>query len=259
MGHLFRFFGRQLDQATWELLDEENHHLSKVLRLTSGDIVEVTNGLGLWAVCEVETIAKNSSLLRTTRTPAGELASFSQPLLNPRIVLCVGALRHGALDEVLASLVELGLDSLHLFHQPGSAKDRLNEKSVARWDRLISQSTKQCKRAWLPQVKIHDNLQTMLQDPIVTEDSFGLFLSPGGSVTLLEALDREVRREASKITLVIGGELGLTSDEESQLGQAMFQGVRLGLHILRAVTAAVSATAITSCYRDRSRSQIVVG
>jgi len=259
MRHLFRFLGRQLDQATWELSDEESHHLSKVLRLSPGDIVEVTNGQGLWAVCEVESIGKNSSRLRTTITPSGEVASYSQSHPNPRIVLCIGALRHGSLDEILASLVELGVDTLHLFHQPGSAKDRLTDKTAARWDRLISQAVKQCKRAWFPQVKIHESLKTMLQDPEITDDSLGLFLSPGGNATLLEALDREAHRQLPKITLVVGGELGLSPDEESQLGQAMFHGVRLGNHILRAVTAAVSATAVTSCYRDRGRSEIVVG
>lgn len=259
MRHLFRFIGREIDQQTWELSDEESHHLSKVVRLSPGDMVEVTNGCGLWAVCSVETIGKNSTTLRVRPNDRGEIAPLLEPQPDPLLILCIGALRHGTLDEILPGLVELGVDSLHLFHQPGSAKDRLADKTVARWERLMAQAVKQSKRSWLPRLRTHDSLSSLLQEIEITEDSSRFFLTPSGTQTLFEALETNSPTVSTKIVLVVGGEQGLSVHEEGQLAAADFLGVRLGHHILRAVTAAISATAVSSCHRDRRRSQIVVG
>jgi RsmE family RNA methyltransferase len=162
------------------------------------------------------------------------------------------------LDEILPGLVELGVDSLHLFHQPGSAKDRLADKTITRWERQMTQAVKQSKRSWLPRLRTHESLSSLLQEPEIIEDSSRLFLTPDGSQTLIEALDKNLSTKSTKIVLVVGGEQGLSLQEEDQLASADFLGVRLGHHILRAVTAAISASAITSCHRDRRRSQIVV-
>jgi 16S rRNA (uracil1498-N3)-methyltransferase len=253
MRHLFRFIGKEIDPHTWQLSEEESHHLSKVVRLSSGDSVKVTNGCGLWAVCSVDTIGKNSTILRVNNTEQGESARYIDTRPDPRIILGIGALRHGSLDEILPGLVELGVDSLHLFHQPGSAKDRLADKTVSRWERLIAQATKQCKRSWLPHIHTHDSLQALLQWPEIHNDSLGLCLTPNAPETLLEALERDTFRPTKQTILIVGGEQGLSSEEEKLLKTASFQGVRLGHHILRAVTAAVSATAVTSCHRDRRK------
>lgn len=259
MRHLFRFIGREIDQRTWEVSDEENHHLSKVVRLSPGDMAEVTNGRGLWAVCSVETIGKNSTTLHVRPNDRGQIAPLMEPQPDPLLVLCIGALRHGSLDEILPGLVELGVDSVHVFHQQGSAKDRLADKTVARWERQMVQAVKQSKRSWLPRLRTHESLSKLLQEHEITEDSSRFFLTPSGPKTLLEALDRNSSPMSTKIVLMIGGEQGLSPLEEDQLVLAGFLGVRLGHHILRAVTAAISASAISSCHRDRRRSQIVVG
>jgi 16S rRNA (uracil1498-N3)-methyltransferase len=258
MRHLFRFIGQQLDPRTWELSDDESHHLSKVLRLSQGEIVEVTNGQGLWATGTVESVGKSTTTLRVTTNELGEAKVHRDPRPKPEIILGVGALRHGTLDEILPGLVELGVDSLHLFHQPGSAKDRLTDKTVARWERLIAQAVKQCKRSWLPVLNTHDSLAALLQSLDITKESSGFFLTPSGTRTLLEGLEQISPLPPSKIILVVGGEQGLSSSEEDQLAKAQFQGVRLGNHVLRAVTAAVSATAVASCHRDRRKSEIVL-
>ena len=163
MRHVFRFLGRPTEEDRWVLTDEENHHLSKVLRLEVGDTVEVCNGEGLWASCLIEHIGKNETRLCVVRSSTGDLAVYQESPPNLRIVLCIGALKPGSLDEILPHLIELGVDAIHLFHQPGSAKSRLADKATLRWERLIHQSVKQCKRSWIPQVKTHEDLQRLLE------------------------------------------------------------------------------------------------
>ena len=262
MRHVFRFLGRPTEEDRWILTDEENHHLSKVLRLEVGDTVEACDGEGLWASCLIETIGKNETTLRVVRSNAGSLSVHQESPPKLRIVLCIGALKPGSFDEILPHLIELGVDAIHLFHQPGSAKSRLADKAALRWDRLIHQSVKQCKRSWIPQVKTHDDLQTLLQITALSGKDRKFYLSPEGSSSLFDALMSEPQnmrdREVCCVCLVVGGEQGLSASEEATLAGAAFKGVRLGRHILRAVTAAISATAVVSSYRDRDVSSIVL-
>lgn len=264
MQHVFRFLGQPLSEGRWTLSAEESHHLSKVLRLTEGETVEVSDGCGLWATCTVETIGKHATTLRISPSIDETPLMHREAPPDVRIILCLGALKPGSLDEILPGLVELGVDAIHLFHQPGSAKMRLSDKAAQRWERLVTQAVKQCKRAWVPHIVPHDDLASLLASTDVTPCAHRYFLSPAGSSSLLAALTSDSLADAerdppSPILLVVGGEQGLSSAEESQLLAAHFTGVRLGPHILRAVTAAISATAITTCYRDRRHAETVLG
>jgi 16S rRNA (uracil1498-N3)-methyltransferase len=62
---------------------------------------------------------------------------------------------------------------------------------------------------------------------------------------------------ASDLLVVAGGEMGLSSAEAAALASAGFLPVRLGPYVLRAVTAAVAASALLTAYRDdRARAKI---
>jgi 16S rRNA (uracil1498-N3)-methyltransferase len=106
MSHLFRFLGApSADGDAWELREEEAHHVSRVLRLGEGAEVEVTDGAG--------------RLVRGTLTQVGaklvRVAVAAERRVERergRFVFAVGALKPGGVDDVLAPLVELGVDAV---------------------------------------------------------------------------------------------------------------------------------------------------
>ena len=46
------------------IIDQENRHLTKVLRKKMGDLIHVTNGEGVLFKCVIEESKKNKSILR---------------------------------------------------------------------------------------------------------------------------------------------------------------------------------------------------
>lgn len=242
MTHTFRFIGSRQPTNRWELSGEEAHHLAKVLRLNLGTTVEVCDGAGLWATGTIESIApgaKSVSIITDGQLHIERAAPWP-------LHLCLGAQKPGSIDDLLPSLVELGADTLHVFQQEGSAKSRLAGSAVDRWHRIITGAIKQCKRARLPDVVIHQSAAELAT--AIPSSMRRLIMDPTGAATLASALSRDV--PTSGAALVVGGEKGLSPAEHDALTAAGFTGARLGSHVLRAYTAAIAACSVAVSVRD---------
>ena len=120
---------------------------------------------------------------------------------------------------------------------------------VERWQRILVQSAKQCKRAWLPQIAHYDSvahltMQLAANDDPTTTQKILLRGTPGDL-----ALPRLLTARAGRVIVVAGGEKGLASAEEQALLDSGYQPASLGPFVLRAVTAAVAAAATMSLHR----------
>jgi len=242
MSHTFRFIASRPPGNFWELSGEEAHHLAKVLRLDLGTTVEVCDGAGLWATGTVESIAPGGKTVSIATN--GELKIEKAPAWP--LHLCLGAQKPGSIDDLLPSLVELGTDTLHVFQQEGSAKSRLAGSAVDRWHRIIAGAIKQCKRARLPEVVVHQSAAELATAIPSSIDRF--VMDPTGPATLASLLSRTP--PTSGAALVIGGEKGLSPAEHDALTAAGFTGARLGSHVLRAYTAAIAACSVAVSVRD---------
>lgn len=242
MKHQFRFLAKlsSSDQSEWLIEGDELHHLQKVLRLNVGDVVDVFDGGGQFSSGSLSEINKNFATVNA-QPPQIEL------LITPSIAIALGALKFGAIDDVLASLVELGADEILVFQQAHSGKDSLNEKIQSRWHRIILQACKQCKRARLPEIRVYGSLLELLKsfgsekNLIITFDELAASQSPSASVM----------QNKERIVAVVGSEAGLTEAERHELAQFSPIPFKLGKHVLRAVTAAPAAAALLSFWRDQ--------
>jgi 16S rRNA (uracil1498-N3)-methyltransferase len=247
----------------WRLLEDECHHGLKTLRLETGAIVEVTDGKGHWSFGELEVIHKNLCYVHAQLPPAEPNATFTENALehvhlgrglnqeiepSQAMGLLLGALRPGEVDELLPPLTELGVSSINIFAQKGTPSWAQKSSVVERWERLIAQALKQCKRSYIPKIHLSGSLSQALE----------LFLAPCGSdlvsarkyvlselapVNLLDTLDK-ISLTKSGVILACGSERGFEQEEIHILHQSGFEQVCLGGGILRAKTAVLLGAGI---------------
>ncbi len=226
MTHRFRFIGSEVS-GQWQLGEEETLHLAKVLKLSVGAEVEVTDGKGGWCFGVVNTI-------KNKLTVVDVIESHFEQEPKTFVTLAVGALKPGSIDDILPAAVELGADRIVVFQNAGTAKFRLQESVAARWQRIVHQSIKQCKRARIPDVVVSDSVEALIKDFWKKDVSLGVVLDPTGEKSLHEILTAS---QAKELMIVIGSEKGLEIKEISELLSAGFITAKLGANILRAVTA----------------------
>jgi 16S rRNA (uracil1498-N3)-methyltransferase len=187
------------------------HHVFRVLRVTPGDVVTVTDGAGRWRVCH--------AVPGDAVEPAGAVAVVAAPELP--LTIAVAVPKADRPEWLVQKLTELGVDRIVFLH---------TERSVVRWDagraakhlaklrRVAAEALEQSRRVWLPEVSGPLTAATWLPGAVVAE--------PGGRP--LRAADR---------TIAIGPEGGWTPGELAAAGDA----VELGEAVLRVETAALAA------------------
>lgn len=237
MSHRFRFFG-SFEGGNQAVLDaEETHHVTRVLRLPLGAEVEVTDGEGRIGR------GRLSGFKPLATVDLDALGVEAQPAWP--ITVALGALKPGDVDEVLPALVELGANHIVLFLQEGSAKHRLTDKALERWQRIVRSAIKQCKTAYTPSLTAVADIAPWLAATASTTNGTKILTDAASPLCLWNAL----ATNPGPLTLVIGGERGLSEEELQQFAQAGFVSAHMGSNILRAVTAAPAALAAASLFR----------
>lgn len=232
MGHVYRFFGEKISEGHWKLDDDEVTHALKVLRLEDGEMIEVMNGKGLTASGKLHVQSKSKASAIDVTEKYLPQDSFARSIL-------IGALKPGDIDDLIAPLVELGVDQIIVFRQDDTPHFRVNASSHERWQRLVRSAIKQSKRPWLVTVEAFESLDAAL----VKTNGFTQkwLLSPDGSRDFIDTTKDLRHLGGGGIAALIGGEKGLSEREESLALHAGFDRVRLGPWILRARTAAPAA------------------
>ena len=229
--HIFRFFGQKNPASnTWLLNEDELTHALKVLRLSDGALIEVMDGAGnlCAARLSIESKSKAHAVVMTESFAAKDTV---------RRDIIVGALKPGDIDELIAPLVELGVDRIIVFRQEDTPHFRVNDSSSERWERQVKAALKQSKRPWMVTVEAVDGLNAAIE--LVKDCSHKWVLSPEATEDFL-AVASSVTSVTGAVALV-GGEKGLSPREESAASAAGFLPVKLGPWILRARTAAPAA------------------
>lgn len=215
---------------------QDARHISKVLRLTIGDRIELTNGLGQDFTAKISTIGPGSvdlSILDACDS------STESPI---DITLCSGMLKDKKMDMVIKHVTQLGiLQWVPFFCQrsiPTPDKKRL-EKRHQRWESIAVESLKQCGRSRLPRILPPVSFETLL-DQALDQDVKIAFWEQ--STRKLSTLDKTSGK--NKIMILIGPEGGFSEAEIDQAREKGFLSYSLGPRILRAETAAISSCAL---------------
>lgn len=239
MQHRFRFLSTsKVSEKEWLVEGDELFHLRKVLRLTVGTEIEVFNNEGIWGIGVLKSI--------DTRAAVAELSQLNtEAIKEPCFALAIGALQAQTMADLIPSLVELGVDELHVYLPEGTAKTRLNEKTVARWSKIALSALKQCKRTRMPLIQEWGSLEECLKAASLKFSTL-CFLDAEAAKPLLEF---ELQK-AKPLCFFLGSEKGFSASELALLQKSGVQTAHLGTSILRAFTAAIATASLISSKRD---------
>lgn len=220
-------------ETTVSLGGQAAQHITKVLRMRTGDAVVLFDGRGQEFPGTLTAVAGKSVdvSLDKARTPDTE------SLL--RIRLWHGICRGEKMDYVIQKATELGVEEIQpVFTNRGVVKldaDRA-AKRVAHWQKVAISAAEQSGRVCVPEILPPTTLSHALQAG--TSSTYRFLLDPLAQEGTEQISDKDT------ITLLTGPEGGFTEEERQAARDAGFALMRLGPRILRSETAPVSALAI---------------
>lgn len=202
-----------LDHLT--ITDEKFHHLKNVIRIKLNEAILVMNGQGSIRNYSVSEINKKNIILSS-------INKIQQEKRKHSIDIAIGKCKKDALDDIIKSCVEMGINKLFILDTEYSQKYNLK---IERISKLIESSMEQSNNPYTLQI-----IETTLLDiPFSEYEIFVMSLSHNSTV--------ESKTDYKKL-LVLGPEGGLSSTEEDHLMKLEnISFINLPTPILRAKTA----------------------
>lgn len=222
-----RFYIPTLCEGPAVLGDEDARHARKVLRLETGDTVEVFDGVGNVATGRIGPMGREVSLEILERRAV--------PPLCPVVDLAVAFPKGSRADVLAEKASELGADCLiPLLTERTVVEPR--ENKLHRMERVAVESAKQCGRAWVMRIEEPTELAKLLAE---ANHDVKLIADTAEGVQVLPTLSA-----ANRVIVLIGPEGGWSDSERLAAKSAGFAAWRLGPNVLRVETAAMAALAI---------------
>jgi 16S rRNA (uracil1498-N3)-methyltransferase len=219
------------------------NHITRVLRLRSGDALTVFDGRGGEFGARIEEFRKDAVVVAVEEHRPLDRES---PLT---LTLAQGISRGERMDWIIQKATELGTSKIvPLFTKRSMVRldERQAERKIQHWRAIAVAACEQCGRNKVPELVTPIDFFDVL--PADSSGATRLLLSPTGDLRIedLQAVDGlDVGKGASKaITVLIGPEGGLEDVEQEAALAAGFKAVRLGPRVLRTETAAIAALTI---------------
>jgi len=197
----------------------DRHHLERVLRLRPGALITISDGRGGW----------RAGRFGAAIEPDGPVERVERS--SPPITIAFAIPKGERPELVVQKLTELGVDEMVPFRA---------ERGVVRWEaeraarhverlrRVAREAAMQSRRCWLPVVAEVSAFEAVAERP-------GAVRADMGGET--PSLRRSV--------VVVGPEGGWSAAERAALPDS----VALGVHVLRAETAAIAAATLLTALR----------
>ena len=215
------------------LTGAQAHQISRVLRLKVGDRVVLLDGAGREYVVRLDEVRSSAV------TGVVEAALTSRPEPSLILTLYQALVPRDRFETVLQKGTEVGISRFvptwcERSIVPGG--ERIDEKRLERWRRIVTEAAEQCERGIVPEVR----------PPIRFADALAHAVATGPTLVAWEReRERSVQaglREAlaggtRSLGLMVGPEGGFTSIEISVARDAEALTVSLGPRILRTETA----------------------
>jgi 16S rRNA (uracil1498-N3)-methyltransferase len=219
--------------ATFTLDGDEGRHAATVRRIRAGERIDLSDGSGLLAHCEVIAAGRDRLELRVD-----DVESVPEPRL--RLALAQALAKGGRDEQAVETATEVGVDIV-LPWQAGRSVVRWQgergEKARRRWEAVAREAAKQSRRPRIPLVEAARSTPELARR--------------AGSAALALVLHEAAQRplldiplpEAGELLVIVGPEGGISDDEVSLLAGHGAVPVRLGREVLRASTAGPVALA----------------
>lgn len=223
-----------IHQTLPEITGAQAGHICRVLRLGTGDAVELFDGTGDGYLARIVSASPRSVQMSIEKR---------FPLLaeSPtRITVAQGLLKDRKMDDVVRQLTELGIDQWMPFYAARSVPVPGSKPwagRLERWEKIAIEAVKQCRRGRIPGIVPADTFQAVLAASatvdlkiVFWEETPHAFRIPG-----------PISKAPETVMVAVGPEGGFTAEEIRQAKRHDFFTAGLGPRVLRAQTAALAA------------------
>ena len=228
------------DSNLIEVVGDEAHHAIKVLRITVGEEILVSDGAGNWVRASIENIEKKTFTARV-------LERGFQPEKSPRLIVVQGLPKSDRVKDAIEILVESGVD-LIIPWQADRSISKWRQDSLDKWQSAAVAATKQSRRFRKPEIIDGLSLSQLLE--IESENSVFLVMHESATTKLSEVVTSKFAG-MSEIIIVIGPEGGISESELAVLESAGAHIVGLGPEVFRSAHAGGAALSAVSALIGR--------
>ena len=228
------------DSNLIEVVGDEAHHAIKVLRITVGEEILVSDGAGNWVRASIENIEKKTFTARV-------LERGFQPEKSPRLIVVQGLPKSDRVKDAIEILVESGVD-LIIPWQADRSISKWRQDSLDKWQSAAVAATKQSRRFRKPEIIDGLTLSQLLE--IESENSAVLVMHESATTKLSEVVTSKFGG-MSEIIIVIGPEGGISESELAILESAGAHIVGLGPEVFRSAHAGGAALSAVSALIGR--------
>jgi 16S rRNA (uracil1498-N3)-methyltransferase len=235
-----RWIADSWDEKTASLTGEQASHLIRVLRAQPGTEYDIVAGDRVWhgVIAGISGDSVRFNLVAEVQ---------ADPALP--ITLLLSIFKFDRLEWAIEKGTELGIERIVPIIARRSEKHlaQTAQNRVERWRRIARESAQQSRRSDIPEVEDVLLLKTAARQ--ASEAVRLLLAEQERSTTLRHAVEEAIKssgEEMPSIHLAVGPEGGWTAEEESLFDAEGWKSVSLGPRILRAETAAITATAVVA-------------
>lgn len=213
------------------LIGQHAAHLSRVLRARVGQEFDISTG---------EQVRRGRVLSVRDDRVEFELGESIESEAILQIAVLLSVIKFDRMEWAIEKLTELGVARVIpvVARRTEPHLAAAAQKRAERWRRIALEASEQSRRIQAPDILA----PCKLREAATLEADCKLLLNENESaIRVREALSAE--REAKSVALAIGPEGGWTEEEIQSLEADGWRSVSLGASILRAETAAITATA----------------
>lgn len=243
-----RYFGNQVSESKFVIAGDDQHHITRVMRMKKGDQLFCINAEGQSAFCEIEEITDEQVIANVVKWEEGSRE------LPVHVSIASGLPKGDKLEWIIQKGTELGAHEFIPFIAARSVvkwDDKKASKKVERYERIAKEAAEQSYRNLIPAVRSPLRFKDLLQQ----QDAFNYKLiayeeeGKHGEASVLSKTLHQMKPGES-LLFVFGPEGGLTPEEIELLVANGFKTCGLGPRILRTETAPLYALSAVSYHFD---------
>lgn len=211
-------------------------HIVKVLRLSPGDPLTLTDGMGTDFSGRILACDRKQVVVELTDPRESETES------SLSLTVCSGMLKHQKMDEVIQGLTQIGISRWIPFFCERSVPSP-DEKSLSRrmqrWQTIAGETIKQCRRSRVVVISRPLPLADILDMGGAYEHRIAFWEQGGDPLSRLTPMSG-----TNRALILIGPEGGFSEPEIQAAAEKGFIPYSLGPRILRAETASLCGAAL---------------
>lgn len=218
------------NHKTITITGSEHHHITKVFRFTEGKELFLNSGKGLYAKTKIVEILKKSLTCKI-------IEFIPREKYSPNIAVAFSLLRNKNDYLLVEKLTELGVAEFFPFESEYSVR-KASANTTDKFKTTAIEAIKQCDNGFLPIINETQSLFAKLDE--IESKGYDIVVASEKeqSKTLKSIISSNLKKP---ICILIGPEGGFSTKEFDLFAKREYQQFKLGINILRAETAAISA------------------